>query len=88
LGGALITAPWAVGIGVLGRLPFLKTRNQHQNSQNLSAGSCGRKEIEGFFDEKELSVHGLVRVITDEARMWRQAGAQISLVDQYGGTPL
>jgi hypothetical protein len=45
------------------------------------------KEIEGFFDKKELSVYGLVRVITDETRMWRQAGAQISLVDQYGGTP-
>ena len=40
-----------------------------------------------IFHKKELSVQGLIKIITDEARMWKQAGAPISLVDQYGGTP-
>jgi hypothetical protein len=40
-----------------------------------------------IFDKKELTVQGLIRVIRDEARLWKQDGAQISLVDQYGGTP-
>jgi hypothetical protein len=40
-----------------------------------------------IFDKKENSVQGLIRIITDEAKMWKQAGANISLVDQYGGAP-
>jgi hypothetical protein len=62
-----MTAPWAVCIGVLGRLPFLKTRNQHRQSQNLSAGSCGRKEcnipsIVSNFGIKKIILFVLVEI--------------------------
>jgi hypothetical protein len=40
-----------------------------------------------IFFFKKISVQGLIRVIIDEARLWKQAGAKISLVEQYGGAP-
>jgi hypothetical protein len=45
----------------------------------------GQEQNDFFF--KKISVQGLIRVIIDEARLWKQAGAKISLVEQYGGAP-
>jgi hypothetical protein len=70
----------------LGSLPFLRIKSQYRPSQNLFLKNFGRKKKKDI-RQKKLTVQGLIRVITDEARLWKQAGAQISLVDQYGGTP-